>query len=1118
MFAVRVTQRPSTSPPLSRKKRIISNALRIVFSVLLFVHQSVAFGDVLRKAETTEQLLKGTDIRELANETRLRGDSRRGAVLFFRSAAACVSCHASGDGESPLGPNLAKLNEGIDSTTLTDTYLIQSLLFPSRDIRKGFETAKVLTKDGTFYSGIIVEDTLKHLMLRSSSDLEHPVTIDTDSIETKTIDRQSMMPDGLMSALKDQSQFFDLAAYVIEVARGGLARARELKPTSEQLAIKEDWLDLDHAGILKKLKAKDFEAGRAIYNGFCVDCHGADGNRPMLPTARAFGTQKMKFGADPLKMFTTLTRGNGLMGPMSHLTPNERYQVVYYIREKFMKPTNPDYKAIDREYLESLPKGSKDGSAVPSVDRDFGPALGSQLEQRIRSALTVKLGNVSVCYDLHTMNMAGAWKDGFLDLDNTQHIRSRGEGTANPKGSPLVGLQGWRWGHDGSLDYSLDGLLPRGPMHARWMNYRGYYLHDQQVVLSYQIDGREILETLYADSDTHSIRHRLEVGPGKSLVLAAAQGAKSSKPQTGIVPLGESQPTQKRADASSSLAVSGESTDGVLKRFSAVAFVGEVQGCECSVDDQQRIVLNIAASEVTRHIEVVCHSNVGVSALVAFGEKTKAEQASFRPFSVKELTRGGPVRWRERLKTVGARGLQKGGYALDTIAIPESTPWKTWFRTSALDFLSDGRMLVTTYGGDVWVVSGVDNALLNLSWKRFASGLYEPMGIKVVGDSVYVTCKDRVVRLHDIDKNDEADFYENFSADTDVSIFFHAFNFDLQSDSDGNFYYAKGGHDSDFALPGAVIKISPDGSKQSVYCTGFRVPNGMGSMPDGRMTSSDNQGQWMPASKVSMLRENGFYGWVPTYNGKDKWSADGGKIDTSKVAPPKSFDAPMVWMPQEFDNSSGGQLWVDDPRWGPLSGRLLHMSFGKGWMSYMMLQEFETTTQAAIIRLPFDFRTGIMRGRVNPKDGQVYACGLQGWNGEGRIGLTDQGIQRLRYTGRPFRMISDCKVEKDRLRIDFNFDVDAKSAMDTASYSAKQWNYRWQATYGSEMYSPRTREIGAEEMEISSVGVATDRRSIQLFMANLKPVDQVHLKLKILGEDGTPFEEEVYWTIHEIPK
>ena len=111
-------------------------------------------------------------------------------------------------------------------------------------------------------------------------------------------------------------------------------------------------------------------------------------------------------------------------------------------------------------------------------------------------------------------------------------------------------------------------------------------------------------------------------------------------------------------------------------------------------------------------------------------------------------------------------------------------------------------------------------------------------------------------------------------------------------------------------------------------------------------------------------------------------------------------------MPQEFDNSSGGQHWVEDKRFGPLHDHLLHTSFGKGWMSYLITQEIEDVLQGAIVRLPLNFRTGVMRARTNPRDGQVYTTGLQGWNGGGRIGLEDNGIQRLRYTGKAALMLS----------------------------------------------------------------------------------------------------------------
>ena len=105
----------------------------------------------------------------------------------------------------------------------------------------------------------------------------------------------------------------------------------------------------------------------------------------------------------------------------------------------------------------------------------------------------------------------------------------------------------------------------------------------------------------------------------------------------------------------------------------------------------------------------------------------------------------------------------------------------------------------------------------------------------------------------------------------------------------------------------------------------------------------------MPASKISLCEPGGFYGYVQTHARKDgRWAPDGGRIDHTKVVPPKTFDQPVIWMPQDFDNSSGGQLWVDDPRWGPLSGKLLHTSFGKGWLYYLMLQEVESVAQAAV--------------------------------------------------------------------------------------------------------------------------------------------------------------------------
>lgn len=1073
-----------------------------------------------QEPDSLEDRLLAVDPALLASEARKRGNPERGAFVFYTSQASCIKCHLSGADATPLGPDLATLGRDI-----SDQHIIDALLHPSRTIRKGFETTSFSKLDGQLISGLIVSENDQQVVIRDVTNLETEVVLPRKEIDERRVNKKSIMPERLVATLRSEREFLDLVSYVMEVAAGGKAVAERLKPSADQLEIKDDAINLDHAGILKRLKQRDFETGERIYGGLCVNCHGPDGNTPSLPTARAFGRHELKFGADPYQMFLTLSRGNGLMAPAMHLSPLERYQVIHFIREKFMKGSNPGYEKITGEYLKTLPVGTDNGKFKSPGERDYGPALASQLDRDITSALTLKLGSTTVAYNLHTMEQAGVWVDGFLNLDDTQHIKARGEGVPLPKGTPIEGLSGWQWGHDGLIDYSHEGLLPRGPLPKKWMDYQGHFLHEKKVVLKYKIDGREIFELPDSQITKRSpvskktavVRRTLSIGPGKRLVLAAIAPPDVDQDTEKVYSYSIAGQNEELGDLTAEIALTGRTESGVIAEFSAAAVLGETNGVSWSIDDQHRLVLDIPEDTESRLMEVICFSGKGNQDFLRIPQLVEAslKRGVANPA---DLTRGGKQNWPEIITTVGYHGFENGAYRLDTLTIPDSTPWNTWFRTSALDFFPDGQMVLATHGGDVWIVSGIDDDLLELKWKRFAGGLYEPFGIKIVDGLVYVTCKDRLTRLQDLNDDGEADFYESFSADTDVSSWFHAFNFDLQTDSMGNFYYAKCGQSTHYALPGSVIKISADGSKRQVLCTGFRAPNGMGMLPDDRLTVSDNQGNWMPASKISLVKPGGFYGYVQTHARKGFWGPDGGKVDHTKVVPPDDFDQPIIWMPQDYDNSSGGQIWVDDPRWGPLSNRMLHTSFGKGWLYYLMMQDVEDVTQAAIIKLPHNFNTGIMRGRVNPADGQVYVTGLDGWNGNGRHGLRDKGIQRIRYTGQPLRMVTDCQVESDGLRLDFNFPLDVSAARNNDSYNVEQWNYKWQHSYGSDMYHPKTGERGKERIEIGSVEISDDQRTVKLAIPNIHPVNQLHLTLQLKAKDGTPFVEEIYWTINKVPK
>ncbi len=84
-------------------------------------------------------------------------------------------------------------------------------------------------------------------------------------------------------------------------------------------------------------------------------------------------------------------------------------------------------------------------------------------------------------------------------------------------------------------------------------------------------------------------------------------------------------------------------------------------------------------------------------------------------------------------------------------------------RCTGLDFYRDGSMAICTWDGDVWKVkespmSEGDARMSSLTWRRIASGLFQPLGLKVVDDQIYVTCRDQIARLHDLNDDGEVDF------------------------------------------------------------------------------------------------------------------------------------------------------------------------------------------------------------------------------------------------------------------------------------------------------------------------------------------------------------------------
>ena len=255
----------------------------------------------------TQQLLNESPA-ELAKAARARGDAGRGAVLFFQPFLTCAKCH-DGEAGPHLGPDVAKAGR-----EATAEHLIESVLLPSKQIKKGYEPLTVSTADGRTVTGLLAEETNAALTLLDPAGGKRVVIAKAD-IDQRATGTQSLMPAGLANLLSDRQQFLDLAKYLIEVAEGGPKRAKELRPAQTAFVLPEYEKDLDHAGLIRKLDQKAFQRGEAIYTRVCANCHGTKDQPGSLPTSPKFAAHTFKNGSDPHSLYRTLTHGYERHGP-----------------------------------------------------------------------------------------------------------------------------------------------------------------------------------------------------------------------------------------------------------------------------------------------------------------------------------------------------------------------------------------------------------------------------------------------------------------------------------------------------------------------------------------------------------------------------------------------------------------------------------------------------------------------------------------------------------------------------------------------------------------------------------------------------------------------------------
>jgi mono/diheme cytochrome c family protein len=810
----------------------------------------------------------------------------------------------------------------------------------------------------------------------------------------------------------------------------------------------------DHAELVAGWDEQSFHRGEEIYTQLCVTCHGTLDSPGSLPTATRFHAGPFRNGADPYRMYQTLEKGYGMMVAQPQYTTAQKYDVIHYIRKAFLEGRNDkQLTTIDEEYLELLPRGmalrqeeAKPVNLPEYMQQDYGDVLFWTLQ--------VEEGNIAqkgitVRMDAGPGGVAkgNAW---MLYDHDTMRL------AACWTGSEFIDWKGIAF--DGSHG-----------SHTRIVGEKHFVSPDEPMWANPATGNFEDLRIKGRDGRPYGPLPRKWVH-FKGLELHAG---------------------------------------GPVLRYT----VGD-----CEIREMPRKTPGELAFYRVFH----CGPSSKPLKLRIGGGKVHTIPASRKPFKFSLCYRDGEVRvipdseipaapgapaskrFTGTLRSDIQTGEGDGPFVVDVFnpPAPKTDPWRSWMRTTGFDFFEDGRSAaVCTWNGDVWIVDGIDQSSGELTWQRVCSGLFQPLGLKILNGEIYVGCRDMIAVLRDLNGDRETDSIESFNSDHQVTEHFHEFAMGLQADRDGNFYYAKSArHAMTAVVPhhGTLLKVSKDGFATTILATGFRAANGVCINPDGSFMVTDQEGNWNPKNRINWVKGKGpkeFYGNMWGYHDVTDES------DSAMIQP-------LCWTTNHFDRSPGELLWVpQDSPWQSLRGALLNLSYGEGKIFIVPHEKTGTGVQGGMSPLPVDtFPTGVMRGRFHPRDGQLYACGMYAWAGNRQ---QPGGFYRVRYTGKPCWVPSGLETSGKTLKISLTDPVQKDSARDPGSWKIRAWDLQRSSGYGSQHLNER-------DLQVTKVDLSTDGKVITLTVPNLAPTWGMSIQMKLKGLNGEMVEREIHNSIFKL--
>ncbi len=464
-------------------------------------------------------------------------------------------------------------------------------------------------------------------------------------------------------------------------------------------------------------------------------------------------------------------------------------------------------------------------------------------------------------------------------------------------------------------------------------------------------------------------------------------------------------------------------------------------------------------------------------------------------------------------------------YKLISLPIPEGVILEVGGMTT----LPDGRLAICTRRGEVWIVSNPTiSGSEKPTYKRFAYGLHEPLGLNYKDGDIYVTQRSELTRLRDTDGDEQADSYDKVYA-WPLSGNYHEYSYGPVFTPEGNMLVTLNlgwsnslGHGVSLApWRGWMLEITPDG-KMTPVAAGLRSPAAFISNAEGDVFYTENQGDWVGSGRMTHLEKGDFAGnaeglrWAslagsPVNLKPDEVPNTGEPMyEVAKSVP--ALKPPAIWFPHGILGISTSGMLIDNTqgKFGPFEGQMLVGDQGQSKIMRVAMEKVKDEYQGVVFPFREGFSSGILR-MVWGSDGSMFSgMTSRGWSSTGK---EMYGLQRLVWTGKtPFEM-KTVRALPDGFEIEYTLPVDRKVAADPASYKITGFTYKYHATYGSPV-------INNAICQVRGIALSEDGLKARLVVDGLREgyIHEITTE-GVRTTDGKPLLHNVaYYTLNNFPE